>query len=194
MKKTITISWLLFTACLYSSAAESKSYDVSKLSFNECTFQTVKNQLWMTALNNQAEIGKNQIKVNKEFKKIVEKAPNSSQPVGEQLNSEDLSRFGELRNQNIQLSTASLIESKRMRDLDFIERAVIVSDQIYRFGESPKDNNDKLVMEVLYATVQFNSEKLKATVPAKSECSLELTIAKLEDVNRPGCSRYFLAS
>jgi hypothetical protein len=181
MQKTINISWLLFIFCLNSNAAETQSYDVSKLNFNECTFQAVKLKLWMTALNNQVEIGKNQIKVNNEFKKIVEKAPNPSKPVGEQLNSEDLSRFGELRNQSIKLSTSSLIESKRMRDLDFIERAVIVSDQFYRFGESPKESSDKLVMEVLYSTLKFNSEKFKETIPPKTECSLELAIAKLED-------------
>ena len=39
----------------------------------------------------------------------------------------------------------------------------------------------KLVMEVLSATLNFNSESIKETVPSKNECSLELTIAKLED-------------
>jgi len=181
MKRIINIVVIFLFLNANSNAAEYKSYDISKLSFDECKFQTVKFQLWMTALHNQVEIGKNLTKVLDEFQRIVEKAPNSNQPVGEQLNPQDLSRFGELRNQNIRLSEVSLIESKRMRDLDFIETAIEVTDKIYNFKKFPQNNRDKLVLMLLNETIKFNDKNLKETVFSKKECSMEVAIAKLED-------------
>lgn len=181
MNRIIYLNWLVLIVCSTSFAAESDPYEISKLSFKDCAFQTVKNQLWMQSMKNEAEIAKNTIKVMEEFKKIAGKAPNTTQPIGEQLNPSDLSRFGELRNQNIQLSTASLTESKRKRDLDFIERAVILADSMYRFGELPKDESDKKILAIVIQTLQFNDNSLKVSVPDKKECSLDMALARLED-------------
>ena len=180
MKRT-NFCWLILVAHLSCNATEINNHDVSKLSFAECTFQNAKMHLWMAAMNNQAEIGKNKIKVNNELIKLVDKAPNPSQPIGEQLSPSDLSRFGEIRNQMIQMDIASLTESKRKRDLDFIERLIVVTDQMYRFGEMPKDDNDKKATAILFQTLEHLNFGLKMTVPEKQECSLDLAIAKLED-------------
>lgn len=115
----------------------------SDIPLNQCNLQTVVSFHIFYDSKIQSLYAKESLKLNDEVMGLASKAKNPNLSVGEQLSVEDRIAFDVNRERRITISLQQLIESNKLRDVEFLERLTQVAYQNYRFDEiyDKKDSN-----------------------------------------------------
>lgn len=170
----LCFSTLLFVFPISASAQNS----IQNLSVNDCTLNEVINRLKFQSIQRRADISEQSLIALRTISTLIEKATDDSKPVGSQLSLEDNDKFSRSSQQVQTMKLSLLMESRRIRDLEAIERMVILADQDYRFSQTPNDGTNDAVYRAGYQFVKLSSGKLEMTEPKTNQCTLEFALHK----------------
>ena len=140
------IKYLILTLLCLSNLAFGGVTDwksESDIPLNQCNLQTVVSFHMYNNSRIQALYAKETIKLVDEVTALANKAKNPNLSVGEQLSVEDRIAFDVNKERRITISLQRLIESNKLRDVEFLEKLTKVAYQNYRFDEiyDKKDSN-----------------------------------------------------
>lgn len=129
--KLLLVTFLLSLPAV--SVAANKG-TVDELSLSRCTLGEVIGRLKFESVKNAGIIAEQSLSVNDEMLSLLDKLPKSDKPVSEPLTEAQLVRFTELTSRQKTIQLSALIESRRQRDLDVLEKMAKLADHEMRWG------------------------------------------------------------
>lgn len=142
-----------------------------------CTLDDVLSQLQFQVIEQQANIARQQQPALSQLRYLSEKAKDPKRSVGEQLSRDDIAKFSEIRQRLLAMKLATLLESKRKRDLTAIRQLIKIADQNYRWGEELKETDPEYFLQGILTLWRLMADspetKLSIAPPSYSYCSLE---------------------
>ena len=173
---------ILWTLSGSSAVAAEKDYSVESLPFNKCEFREVIARLQSASIDKAADIAKQTMPVLDKQRAINSKATNPTKPLGEQLKPVDVEAFGALGQRLQTLTSISLIEDRRQRDLHVMLDWGQQIDNLIRWGRTPSEGTQEYKEwgAFMAARVALDS-KLPISTPNQPRCSLELAIHHIEN-------------
>lgn len=169
--------YFLFVLFVFPISASAQS-SVLNLSENDCTLNEVINRLKFQSIERRGDISEQTLTVLKTLEALTEKVTDNSKPIGSQLSLEDADKFSRSSQQIQSMKLTLMMEGRRLRDLEAVERMAILADQGYRFSQTPSEGTNDAVYQAGYLFVKLASEKLKITEPKNSQCTLEFALHK----------------
>jgi hypothetical protein len=117
---------------------------------------------------------------------LVDKVQIPDKPIGDQLSPSDSARFSEIRQRMATMQIASLIESRRERDLRVIQHLTQIADMNYRWQQSIDDEKDpqyilQQVLSLWRITENGHKQKIRVTEPDVTKCSLVYALHRVEE-------------
>jgi hypothetical protein len=149
---------------------------ISDLPDSRCTLKEVIGHLQYQSIERRAAIAEQTMPLLSSIEVLLEKVKVKDKPVGEQLSRSDLDKFSRSSQQLQTMQLTSLIESRRLRDLNAIVRMAILADQEYRWSQTPKDGSNDAIYHAAYQLIILASPKLELTEPKTNQCTLEYAL------------------
>ena len=149
----------------------------------KCDFDTELGKIYNDAEAKLVNLAVQMVHVTDQFRKILDKLPdkNSNKPIIEQLDKEGSATFQKLRDRQMVLMNVSLAESKRMRDMQFFRKFVILAEKDVRWPEIPTmDHPDLVPYAVLASAREHLGEKVEISEAKYDQCTLEASIQVME--------------
>lgn len=149
----------------------------------ECDFVTELSKIYTDSMEKRANLTVQRMQVLEQFQNLLDKVPDktSNKPVAEQLDKEGILQFEKLRERQMVLMNASLTESKRMRDMEFFRRFVILAEKDVKWPEIPPDNSPDFVPYVLLNGAREHlGDKVEISGMKNDQCTLEASIQVME--------------
>jgi len=168
--------WALLVTCAPAHAGCLVEEQISKVRF--------------AAINRGAELATQLQPILTEFRQINNKAKDPTQPVGPQLSTHDLARFGELRQRMMAIQIQQLLESNYARDYEVVGNLFDLMQRLYTGANEPKqeDADYKLYQIILLGRYAAETDEFKGandiSVPPKTEfeqCTLVAALHLVED-------------
>ena len=176
LKRTILLV-LLGMACTSSSMSQSQQ--------SSCDLKDGYAADYIASLGVSAMQAERTITVLKEFESFADSRPwKPNIPMGQQMNTEEAVKFGELRQKQSAQMLLGLHYSKRERDINAIYQMAVIADKTARYGfEQPKDENshEAVLAAIVFATreaVNIDSAEVSKMIHAAVQvpCSLEAAL------------------
>lgn len=147
-----------------------------------CDFETELSKIYNDAADKRVSLAIQQNQVLDKMEKLIEHLPDNGKPVSDLISKEDLANFQKLRERSMTLVAASLSESKRMRDMQFFKKFVILAEKDVRWPEIPSsDHPDFVPYALLESARQFLQDKVEITEGSiYDKCCLESSIQIME--------------
>ena len=112
---------------------------------------------------------------------VLDRLPDRKKPIGELLDKEGLAVFEKLRGRQLVLMNVSLSESKRMRDMQFFRKFVILAEKDARWPEIlPSNHPDFIPYTMLVSARQFLAARVTVSETKSAQCNLEAAIQVME--------------
>lgn len=149
----------------------------------KCDFDTELGKIYNDAEAKRVKLAEQQSQVLDQMRKLINKLPDqkSDKPVIEQLDKEGVATFERLRERQLVLMNVSLSESKRMRDMVFFRRFVILAEKDVKWPEIPPQNSpDYDPYVVLGVARAMFSDKMEISETKYEQCTLEASIQVME--------------
>lgn len=173
----ITLSYFSFLLMGLGGDAIAQSL-VLDLPDGRCVVQETISVLHFQSVERRAAIAKQMLPVVENLRVLSEKTKDPSKSVGSQLSMEDRDKFSRLSQQIQTMQLTSLMESRRIRDLEAIERMAIISDQEYRWSKLPKEQTDDYIFYSAFKLLNLTGN-LSLSEPKTAQCTLEFALHKL---------------
>jgi hypothetical protein len=153
----------------------------SDIPLTQCNLETVVSFHIFKDSSTQAAYGKESIKLNEQIIKLANKAKNPNLSVGEQLSVEDRIAFDINRERRITISLQQLIESNKLRDIQFLSAMTQVAYHNYRFTDVFDKNDSRYVPQNYIYLLRAMNEKFPykewtSASDRSSKCSFNLAI------------------
>jgi hypothetical protein len=150
----------------------------------KCDFETELGKIYSDAEAKRVKLADQQSQVLDQLRKLINKLPDqkSDKPVAEQLDKEGVATFERLRERQLVLMNVSLSESRRMRDMQFFRKFVILAEKDVRWPEIPPQNSpDYDPYVVLGVARSMLSDMVEISEGTKyDQCTLEASIQVME--------------
>lgn len=154
---------------------------VAALPIDRCELGEVAARLRLVSTDKMAAISEQVIPILEEISQLNSSATDSSKSVGEQLSRDDVGRWAKLTQRFHTMNLSQMIESRVQRDLDVIEKLVIVADQEYRWHKIPNEDDPDYVYHAIIQLLRMLAKVENTSESDTSVCSLNLAIHSLEN-------------
>jgi len=155
----------------------------------DCLVEEQISKVRFAAINRAAELATQLKPILTEFTQINNKAKDPTRPVGPQLSTHDLARFGELRQRMMAIQLQQLLESNYARDYEVAGNLFDLMQKLYTGADEPKqeDADYKLYQIILAARYLAETDQFKGandiSVPPRTEfeqCTLVAALHLVE--------------
>lgn len=176
MKRVIGVPLLFFPMVLLAADLGSK---VPALPLDRCQFREVISIMLAESHIRSGAIAEQTLPVLRQLEYLSAKGINPEIPLKNQLSSDELIRFSELRHQLRSIQLANLFESHHQRNLMVIEKMATLADREYQFQDYPSENDPDFI---IYASLQALRLLLKQgndhliTTPSVPHCTLDRSL------------------
>lgn len=175
--KLLTI--LLFAISLISISSD-YVIGADDVSPDNCKLRDVIARIQFESIEKAAAIAEQSLPVVDQLKQLVNKAKDSNKPLQDQLATEDIIKFTELRERLKTTQLAQLMESRRQRDLMVIEKMTMIADRDYRWNDQPKENDPDFIIYSNLQLLRFMIKNNELKVPTIQSCTLEYALTLIE--------------
>lgn len=151
------------------------------VSSDNCKLRDVIARMQFESIEKAATIAEQTLPVLDQLKQIGSKAKDSDKLLRDQLSTEDIIKFTELRERLKTTQLAQLIESRRQRDLTVIEKMTMIADKDYRWNEQPKENDPDFIIYSYLQLLRFTVKNNDIRVPTIQSCTLDYALHLIEN-------------
>jgi hypothetical protein len=170
-----------------SAPAPSKSFDNSQAQSapaqggEDCVFRDqIAAELDRTSAK-ELEIGKKAAETLTAIDTLVGKAKKTDIPISKQLTPADLAMFNSMQENLKSQQIVVLLERRRNRDFQVINKMVAIADQSYRYGIEPAEGHPdfRVLSSLRIVRAALEKKALEISLPTNN-CSLDGSIYELE--------------
>jgi hypothetical protein len=151
------------------------------LSVEHCEFRHVIARMQFESVEKAAAIAEQALPVLKQLEQITNKATHPDKPIKDQLSTEDIVKFTELRERLKTTQIAQLMESRRQRDLMVIEKMTMIADREYRWNDHPAESDPDFIIYSALQLLRFTVKQDDITVPTVQSCTLDYALHLIEN-------------
>ncbi len=147
----------------------------------KCDFEEELLKLYDEANRNRLKFAEQQTQILSQLEAIVSKCKNKEKAVREQLNQDDNAKFNTLLERRNIVELGSLVESRRVRDLQVLRRLAILAEKDVRWPEVPNEDHPDFIYYVILSIARERLYNLVDISTSESiMCSVESAINIIE--------------
>lgn len=176
MKTILVATIIAFTACVF--LGHTTIYAQNNKS---CNIDDQLGIIYNEADNAHTKLAEQQIEVLNKIESIAAKCKDKNKPVREQLSYDDNAMLTELIQRRNIIALGSLLESRRMRDIQVLRKFAMLAEKDVRWPEIPAENHPDFIYYVMLASArQAFGDNIETTMLETGSCNLETSIHILE--------------
>ena len=142
-----------------------------------CSFDEQAGLVYHEADVARGELAKQQIEIINKIEALVDKCKDKDLPVPEQLNPDDRAKFTALMRSRNLIDLASLLESRRMRDMEVLRKFASLAEKASLGQKMPAESSPDHIYAVMLASARQAFEgKIRRSLPETGSCTLETSI------------------
>jgi hypothetical protein len=171
----LILSLLLVLIPAITIAAE-KVMKVPESGFEQCDIsEEIKNRRHDSLAKEKAILDQT-FPIWDQLQEVASKATIKDKPLKDQLPSGEIIKFAELSQRLKSANLSHLIENKRQRDLNVIEKMILIADMEYRWQKTPDESSDDFFIYAIIRALRSSIEISDLPPPMNSTCTLEYAI------------------
>jgi len=171
---------VVFAALPIVTVAAEQGMEVSDLSLERCELREVIAREQAQSMLRKAAIAEHSLPLLRQLEAINSKATIPNKPIQDQLSADDIGKFSEMAQRLKSAQISDVIESRRERDFEVIEKMVMIADRNYRWKEQPAESDPDHIIYSALQSLRFMIKGNEITTPTSPVCTLDYALHSIE--------------